>query len=158
MIDGVKIKKLKTFKDVPDIKQKIELGIFVEVLRNNGQLLKKFAQSNFTIAYQGTIKGFHWHKYQDDLWFLASGRAGIVLYDKRKGSKTQGVTHVIYAGESDYKLVLIPRGVVHGYKVLSKEPCLFIYYMNKEYNRANPDEQHIDPFDKKINFDWEGLK
>lgn len=158
MIDGVKINKLKTFKDVPDLKQKIEPGIFVEVLRNEDQLLKNFAQSNFTVAHQDTIKGFHWHKYQDDLWFLASGRAGIVLYDRRKGSKTQGITQVIYAGEGDYKLVLIPRGVAHGYKVLSQEPCLFVYFMNKEYNRANPDEQHIDPYDKKINFDWKGLK
>ena len=59
---------------------------------------------------------------------------------------------------NDYKLVLIPVGVVHGYKVLSDEPSLLIYYVTKAYNAKNPDEIRIDPHDKDINFDWEKLK
>ena len=157
-IDGVKIKELKVWKDKPDLKQDIEPGIFMEVLRDDDKLLKKFGQSNFTIAYQGTIKAFHWHKYQDDLWFLASGKAAIVLYDQREKSKTKGKTQVIYGGTDDYKLVLIPTGVAHGYKVLSKEPCLLFYHVTKAYNPKNLDEERIDPFDKTINFDWGGLK
>ena len=158
MIDGVKIKELKVFKDKPDLEQKVEPGVFMEVLRDDDKMLKKFGQSNFTIAYQDTIKAFHWHKYQDDLWFLATGKAAIVLYDQRKNSKTKGKTQVIYGGVNDYKLVLIPVGVVHGYKVLSDDPCLLFYYVTKAYNRENPDEERIDPFDKTINFDWYNLK
>ena len=67
MIDGVKIKELKVWHDKPDLKQKVEPGVFMEVLRDDDRLLSKFGQSNFTIAYKGTIKAFHWHKYQDDL-------------------------------------------------------------------------------------------
>lgn len=158
MIDGVKIKELKVWRDKPDLKQKVKLGFFMEVLRDDDGLLKKFGQSNFTVAYKGTIKAFHWHKYQDDLWFLASGRAAIVLYDARKKSKTFGQTEVIYGGTDDYKLVLIPQGIVHGYKVLSKEPCLLFYHVTKSYNAEKPDEERIDPFDKEINFDWNSLK
>lgn len=158
MIEGVKIKELKVFKDKPDLKQKVEPGIFMEVLRNDDDMLKRFGQSNFTIAYKDTIKAFHWHKYQDDLWFLASGRAAIVLYDQRKKSKTYEETQVIYGGTDDYKLILIPVGVVHGYKVLSDEPCLLFYHVTKAYNREKTDEERIDPFDKKINFDWNKLK
>jgi len=158
MINGVKIKKLKVFKDTPDLKQKVSPGIFMEVLRDDDKLLKKFGQSNFTIAYKGTIKAFHFHKYQDDLWFFANGRAAIVLYDQRKNSPTYGKTQIIYGGNDDYKLVLIPKGVVHGYKVLSKEPCLLFYLVTKAYNRNNPDEERIDPFDKKIGFNWQSLK
>ncbi|MDO8443932.1 MAG: dTDP-4-dehydrorhamnose 3,5-epimerase family protein, partial [bacterium] len=106
---------------------------------------------------EGTIKAFHWHKSQDDLWFLAAGRAAIVLYDQRADSNTFGETQIIYGGTDDYKLVLIPVGVVHGYKVLSKEPCLLFYHVTKAYNRDNPDEERIDPFDKTINFQWENL-
>ncbi|TSC93645.1 MAG: dTDP-4-dehydrorhamnose 3,5-epimerase [Candidatus Berkelbacteria bacterium Athens1014_28] len=157
-IAGVKIKKLTVWKDKPDLKQDIELGSFMEVLRDDDGLLKKFGQSNFTIAHKGTIKAFHWHKFQDDFWFLASGKAAIVLYDKRDDSPTKGVTEIIYGGTNDYKLVLIPVGVVHGYKVLSDEPCLLFYHVTKSYNPENPDEERIDPFDKKINFDWESLK
>lgn len=157
-LDGVKIKELKVWKDTPDLKQDIEPGLFMEVLRDDDEMLKKFGQSNFTIANKDTIKAFHWHKYQDDLWFLASGRAAIVLYDKRDGSKTLGQTEVIYGGTDDYKLVVIPQGVVHGYKVLSKEPCLLFYHVTKAYNAKKPDEERIDPFNKEINFDWKSLK
>jgi len=157
MINGVKIKELKVFKDKPDLDQDVEPGIFMEVLRDDDDLLSHFGQSNFTIADKGTIKAFHWHKYQDDLWFLASGRAAIVLYDQRKDSKTFGQTDVIYGGTDDYKLVLIPVGVVHGYKVLSDAPCLLFYHVTKAYDRDNPDEERIDPFDKEINFNWENL-
>jgi len=156
-IDGVKIKELKVWKDKPDLEQNVEPGVFMEVLRDDDAMLKKFGQSNFTIANSGTIKAFHWHKYQDDLWFLASGRAAIVLYDQRENSKTKGKTETIYGGTDDYKLVLIPVGVVHGYKVLSDDPCLLFYHVTKAYNPKSPDEEHIDPFDKEINFDWKKI-
>ncbi|MCL5410768.1 MAG: dTDP-4-dehydrorhamnose 3,5-epimerase family protein [Patescibacteria group bacterium] len=159
MIDGVKIKELKVWQDKPDLEQEnVKPGIFTEVLRNSEGLIKNFAQTNFSIAYKGTIKAFHWHKNQDDLWFIASGSAAIVLYDQRKGSSTFGETQVIEAGENNYKLVLIPVGVAHGYKVLSDDPCLLFYHVTKEYDRENPDEERIDPFDKKINFNWDSLK
>lgn len=157
MIEGVKIKELKVFKDKPDLEQDVEPGIFMEVLRDDDDLMSKFGQSNYTIAVSGTIKAFHWHKYQDDLWFVASGKAVIVLYDQRKNSPTYGETMQIPCGEEDWRLVLIPVGVAHGYKVVSKEPCGLFYYVTKSYNRENPDEERIDPYDKTINFDWDSI-
>lgn len=158
-IEGVKIKPLKVYKDQPDLIQAgIEPGIFIEVLRLSEKFFTKPVQSNFSIAYTGTIKAFHSHKYQDDLWFVAAGKAAIVLYDSRKGSKTEGITEVIYSGDRDYKIVLVPRGVAHGYKVISENPCLLFYHVNNEYNRVKPDEIRIDPFDKTIGFDWESIK
>lgn len=158
MIDGVKIKDLKIWNDNPDLEQKdVNPGIFMEVLRQSEGLLSNFAQSNFSIAYKGTIKAFHWHKSQDDLWFIASGKAAIVLYDQRKDSKTFGETQVVEAGTDDYKLVTIPVGVVHGYKVLSEDPCLLFYHVTKEYDAKKPDEERISPFDETINFDWNSI-
>ncbi len=157
-IDGVVIKKLKVFKDIPDLEQKIEPGIFMEVLRDDDKLMKKFGQSNFTISSKGTIKAFHYHKYQDDLWFVASGKAVIVMYDRRKNSKTYKVKQIVEAGEGDYKLILIPVGVAHGYKSISKEPVMLFYHVTKHYNRNNPDEERIDPFDKEIDAGWDKFK
>ena len=157
-LNGVKIKKLKVFKDLPDLDQPdVTGGIFMEILRDDDKLLRHFGQSNFTIAYKGTIKAFHSHKHQDDLWFVAAGCAAIILYDPRKSSPTFGKTQIIYAGTNDYKLILIPADVIHGYKVLSKDPCLLFYHVTKAYNRAKPDEIRIDPYDKTINFNWDGL-
>lgn len=158
MIKDVVIKELKVFKDTPDIDQAdVEPGIFLEVLRDSDKLMSKFAQSNFSVAHKGTIKAFHWHKFQDDLWFIGAGKAKIVLYDQREDSPTKGQTEVITAGEDNYKVVLIPTGVVHGYKVISDNPCLLFYHVTKEYDREQPDEERIDPYDKTINFDWDNI-
>lgn len=155
MINGVKIKKLIVHQDIPDTKEKgIKRGFLMEVLRNDEGLLKKFGQTTFTVAYPGTIKAFHYHQKQDDLWFLATGRAMVVLYDLRKNSPTKGKTDVIFAGEGDYKLIVIPKGVVHGYKVVSKKPVLLFYHTTESYNIKNPDEKRIPFNDPKIGFDW----
>jgi len=155
VISGVKIKKLKVHKDIPDIKgRKTKPGFLIEILRSDDKLLKKFGQSTFTVAYPGTIKAFHFHKKQDDLWFVATGKAKIVLHDLRKGSKSLGKTQVIYSGEGDYKLILIPHGVAHGYQVLSKKPVLLFYHTTEPYNPKNPDEERLPPDDPKIGYDW----
>lgn len=155
MIEGVKIKTLKVWKDKLDLVQPdVKPGFLMEVLRADEGLLKKFSQTTFTVAYKGTIKAFHWHRKQDDLWFVATGRAMIVLYDLRENSASRGQTQVIYAGKDDYKLILIPTGVAHGYKVLSDEPVLLFYHTTEPYNAKAPDEERIPYDDKKINFDW----
>jgi len=155
MIDGVKIKKLKVHKDVPDTNNPDEKpGFLMEVLRADEGLLKKFGQTTFTVAYPGTIKAFHWHKYQDDLWFIAGGEAMVVLFDLREGSSTRGETQVIMAGEDDPQLILIPVGVAHGYKALGVKPVLLFYHTTEPYNAAAPDEERIPYDDKKINFNW----
>lgn len=155
MIDGVRIKQLKVRQDLPDLEQKdVKPGFLMEILRSDEEIFKKFGQSTMTVAYKGTIKGFHIHEKQDDLWFMATGKALIVLYDGREGSSTKGETQTIYAGRDDYKLVVIPVGVVHGYKVLSEEPVMLIYHTTETYNAENPDEKRVALDDPIINFDW----
>jgi len=165
MIEGVKIKNLKVWPDIPDTPSSSipnsggeagggRSGFLMEVLRDDEGLLKKFGQTTFTVAYRGTIKAFHWHESQDDLWFVATGRAIVVLHDLRAESPTQGQTQVIEAGEGDYKLILIPVGVAHGYKVVSDEPVLLFYHTTEHYDAAAPDEKRMPWNDPKIGFDW----
>ena len=155
MIDGVKVKSLVVRKDVPDTDQPgIPDGFLMEVLRQDDDLLEKFGQSTFTIAYPGIIKAFHWHEQQDDLWFVATGRAVVVLHDLRPDSVTFGKTDTVLAGTDDYQLILIPVGVAHGYKVLGKEPVMLFYHTTEAYDAKHPDEKRIPHDDPKINFDW----
>lgn len=155
MIDGVKIKKLKVHKDVPDTDNPDERpGYLMEVLRADEELFKKFGQTTFTVAYPGTIKAFHWHKKQDDLWFIAQGKALVVLYDLRKDSLTYGETQTIPADGDDPQLILIPVGVAHGYKALGNEPVLLFYHTTEVYNASAPDEERIPYDDPNIGFDW----
>lgn len=156
MIQGVIIKLLKVYDDIPDTNTpKTRQGYLMEIVRADEGMLKKFGQSVFTVAYQGTIKAFHWHKKQDDLWFLATGKSRVVLYDMRKNSPTHGMTQVIFGGENDYKLIVIPSGVAHGYQVLSKKAALLFYHVTEPYDKKNPDEERIPYDDPMIGFNWE---
>ena len=147
MINGVKIKKLTTHTD--------DRGYFREVLRDDDNLLTKFGQTSFTKTYPGVIKAFHWHKKQDDLWYVAAGMARVVLHDLREDSSTKGETQVILAGEDNPVLIFIPKGVAHGYQVLGEKSVLLFYHTTESYNPDEPDEERIDWNDSKIGFNWE---
>lgn len=157
MISGVTIKPLLVHPDIPDRPDEHGSGGFLmEVLRSDEGLLRQFGQSTFTVAPKQTIKAFHYHEHQDDLWFVATGRAKVVLYDRRPESPTKGETQVFYAGQGDYKLIVIPAGVAHGYQVMSQEPVLLFYHTTAPYQSADPDEQRIPWNDPAIGFDWGG--
>jgi dTDP-4-dehydrorhamnose 3,5-epimerase len=145
-IHDVVIKKLVTHVD--------DRGYFREVLRDDDGLLRRFGQTAVTKTYPGVIKAFHWHHHQDDLWYVVDGMARIVLFDRRSGSPTCGVTQVIYAGDDNPVLVLIPAGLAHGYQVLGNKPVLLFYHVTQAYDPARPDEQRIPFDDPDIGFDW----
>lgn len=155
MIEGVVIKNLVVHQDEPDAHQPdVKPGFLLEALRSDDDFFKKFGQSTFTVAYPGTIKGFHWHEKQDDLWFVATGKILIVLHDLRPDSPTYRKTETLTAGKDDYKLVVIPPGVAHGYKVVSHEPVLLFYHTTETYDPKNPDEKRLPWNDPSIGFDW----
>jgi dTDP-4-dehydrorhamnose 3,5-epimerase len=145
-IHDVVIKTLVTYSD--------DRGYFRELVRCDEPLLRRFGQSAITKTYPGVIKAFHWHKDQDDVWYVASGMARIVLYDRRPESRTRGVTQVIYAGEDNPLAVLIPCGIAHGYQVLGHQPVLLFYHVTKAYDPGDPDEERIPFDDPAIGFDW----
>jgi len=146
-ISGVVVKNLMKHTD--------ERGYFMEVLRNDDKLLSKFGQSAVSLTYPGVIKAFHWHKKQDDFFFVVSGEAMVVLYDRRDNSPSYGKTQVIFTGENKPLLIFIPKGIAHGYKVLGEKPVLMFYHMTESYDAKSPDEQRIDPYDENIGFNWD---
>lgn len=147
MINGVKIKLLKINED--------SRGNFREILRESEGLIADIKQISMSKTKPGVIKAFHWHKYQDDIFCAVSGNFQVVLYDGRQNSSTKGKTEVVLMGE-DYEqaALFIPRGVLHGYKVLGDKDAEMLYLMNNEYNALKPDEERVQHDDQKINFDW----
>jgi dTDP-4-dehydrorhamnose 3,5-epimerase len=146
MIEGVKIKEIVTHSD--------DRGFFREILRDDDNLLEKFGQTSQTTSYPGVIKAFHFHKKQDDHWYVAAGNIQAVLYDLREDSPTYKETQVVYMGENNPLLLTIPKGVAHGYRVLGNKPAMVFYHTTYSYDRENPDEGRISFDDPKINFDW----
>ena len=148
-IKGVVLKKLEKHVD--------ERGYFQEILRDDDSLfknLKNFGQISISSTKPGIIKAFHWHEQQDDIFYVISGSAKVVLYDLREESTTYKHVDELDMNDNDQKLLFVPRKVAHGYKVLGKKDLVMLYIMNKPYNRKKPDEQRIPLDDKNIGIDW----
>ncbi|GAK11057.1 dTDP-4-dehydrorhamnose 3,5-epimerase family protein [Geomicrobium sp. JCM 19039] len=146
MIEGVKVKQL--------IKHHDDRGYFAELVREDESILTQFGQMSLSMSYPGVIKAFHYHEKQDDVWFFPAGNAQVVLYDTRRSSPTYKETDVYYMGESNPIVLLIPRFVAHGYRVLGNTPLSIIYLTTHAYRRDEPDEKRIAWNDPRIGFDW----
>jgi dTDP-4-dehydrorhamnose 3,5-epimerase len=146
LINEVLVKKLVRHPD--------DRGFFMEILRDDEDLLKRFGQASMSKSYPGVIKAFHYHERQDDIWFFPVGNAQVVLYDLREDSSTKGETNVFYMGEDNPLVVVIPKGVAHGYRVLGNQPACIVYFTTESYDPKNPDEKRLEWNDPVIGFDW----
>jgi dTDP-4-dehydrorhamnose 3,5-epimerase len=132
-------------------------GYFLEVARMRQGLAAEFpaesTQVSAAVSYPGTIKAFHFHRHQTDLWIPVRGMLQAALVDLRKGSPTFGSRNTIYFGALRPWQLLIPPGVGHGYKVIGTEPAVLVYVTNHFYDPT--DEGRIPYDDPKIQYDWE---
>ena len=150
MIEGLELKNLKSHGDIR--------GNFIEILRADEGMLEKIAQVSISETNPGLIKAFHWHRDQDDIFYVLDGKINLVLHDPRENSKTKNKTQNMVLDKESLLILKIPRGVFHGYKVLGTKPARVLYMMNNEYNPLKPDEHRVDFNDPKINYDWDSIK
>ena len=146
MINGVKTRKLNT---IPD-----ERGYLMEMLRSDWPEYQKFGQVYITAVYQGVVKGWHYHKLQDDNFICVSGMAKVVLYDAREDSPTHGEVNEFFMGNLNPMLVTIPAGVYHGFKGISENITLIVNVPTNTYNYDDPDEYRLPAHSDKIPYDW----
>lgn len=146
MIEGVLFKKLIKYCD--------DRGTFMEIIREDDGILERFGQASASMSYPGVIKAFHYHELQDDVWYFPVGNAQVVLHDLRESSPTYRQTDVYYMGEENPSVLLIPKGVAHGYRVLGNKPAMIVYFTTQAYRADQPDEFRIPYDDPSIGFDW----
>ncbi|MFN8548861.1 MAG: dTDP-4-dehydrorhamnose 3,5-epimerase family protein [Candidatus Eisenbacteria bacterium] len=147
MIEGVVVKPLKVIAD--------ERGWLMEIFRDDDPFFRKFGQAYLTVVYPGVVKGWHYHKVQDDHFCVVKGMSKVVLYDRRDDSKTKGEVNEFFMGEKNPILLLIPHGVLHGMKGVGVEPALLLNVPTEHYDYASPDEYRVHPHDNDIPYDWE---
>jgi len=125
MIKGVIIKKLEKFAD--------ERGWLAEIFRND-EIKYEPAMAYVSITNPGVARGPHEHKNQSDFFvFLGPGSFALYLWDNKKDSETYKQRQIIEVGEKNPVAVLVPPGVVHGYKCISSEPAYSINLPDKLY-------------------------
>lgn len=136
MINGVKIKDLNKFDD--------ERGWLTEIYRHDEMDFSP-AMSYVSVTKPGVVRGPHEHIYQSDYFvFTGPGDFEVHLWDRRPGSETEGEYVKIRAGESSPKLVIVPPGVVHGYKCVSDIPALSINLPDRLYKGIGKQDGEVD--------------
>lgn len=125
MIKGVIIKKLEKFTD--------ERGSLVEIYRKDESGYQP-AMSYVSITKPGVVRGPHEHVYQSDCFvFIGPGNFELYLWDRRDNSETNGENIKILVGEKNPIMIIVPPGVVHGYKCVFKNDAWCINLPDKLY-------------------------
>jgi len=133
MIKDVIITQLKKYED--------ERGWLCEIFRED-ELNYKVPMSYISETKPGTIRGPHEHQKQSDLFvFIGPGKFRLYLWDNRKNSATYQEKIEIEGGEDNLISVIVPPGVVHGYKCISDQPAWCINLPNKLYKGENKTEE-----------------
>jgi len=127
-IEGVIIKKLTRFSD--------ERGYLVETFRIDNLPDKITPVMSYTsYTKTGVARGPHEHEEQTDIfYFMGPGNFKIKLWDNRKNSKSFENYIEMIGGKDNPIQIVVPPGVVHGYRNISEETDgMVINYPDKLY-------------------------
>jgi dTDP-4-dehydrorhamnose 3,5-epimerase len=125
MIDGVIVKELRKFND--------DRGWLAEFYRSDEGEYKP-AMSYISSTMPGQVRGPHEHVDQTDFFIFAGpGSFEIYLWDRRERSATRDQHMRFEVGEDRPMIVIIPPGVVHGYKCISDVPAISINMPDRLY-------------------------
>jgi dTDP-4-dehydrorhamnose 3,5-epimerase len=156
VIEGVKIVELRNM--VGEDGDLTEVGRFSETGEHQDFPGFQIRQINRSLVLPGSIKAFHLHFNQEDIWHITPhGRLTVALWDVRKDSPTKNLTMKLALGGGKSHLVYIPRGVAHGAVNHAKKSATILYFVNQQFDSNNPDEHRL-PWDSLGEDFWETPK
>jgi dTDP-4-dehydrorhamnose 3,5-epimerase len=135
MIHGVITKSLRKFMD--------ERGWLTEVFREDelGDIPRP-GMCYLSETLPGVSRGPHEHVHQTDHFcFLGPSNFKVVLWDHRKSSPTYEEKMVFYLGKDNPGTLVVPPGVVHGYKNIGIESGWVINFPDKLYKGPGHKEE-----------------
>ncbi|MEK7167045.1 MAG: dTDP-4-dehydrorhamnose 3,5-epimerase family protein [Patescibacteria group bacterium] len=125
MINNLIIKKINKYED--------ERGWLAEVYRAD-EINYQPVMTYISATKPGIIRGPHEHVYQSDYFiFVGPGDFELHLWDRRENSSTNGEYLKIQVGENNPTSIIVPPGVVHGYKCIGNIPAYSINLPDKLY-------------------------
>ncbi len=136
MIADVVIKKLTKFSD--------ERGWLTEVYRHD-EVDYLPAMGYISVTKPGVVRGPHEHKQQSDCFvFVGPGNFELHLWDRRAESPSRGKYMKLKVGADNPTMVIVPPGVVHGYKCVSEVSGWCLNLPNRLYKGLGKQEAEVD--------------
>lgn len=97
------------------------------VRADDTELYRGFGEAYASIIEPGVIKGWHQHEEQWSLLSCVAGEVALALHDPRADSPTQGrMMHVALAQPGVRRTVLIPPGIIYGWKNAGVGPAVLV--------------------------------
>lgn len=126
-IEGVIINELPKYTD--------ERGYLIETFREDTFPSRiKPVMNYISFTKSGIARGPHEHREQTDIfYFIGPGNFRIKLWDNRQNSSTYGNFMEMIGGQDNLITVVVPPGVVHGYKNISDRDGMVLNYPDKLY-------------------------
>jgi len=133
MIKGVIINELKKYDD--------ERGWLAEFYRED-EVETRPVMGYISETKPGVARGPHEHREQTDLFIFAGpGKFRLFLWDNRNDSPTFSETFSDEYGAGRPTTVIIPPGVVHGYKCISDLPGQVVNLADKLWRGQGKKEE-----------------
>jgi len=134
MIDGVVTKPLEKHVD--------GRGWLAELYRDDESAnLSRPAMAYISVTHGGVVRGPHEHIHQTDCFcFVGPSNFLLYLWDNREDSPSYSARMTLTVGQDNPMMVVIPPGVVHGYKNITSEPGTVINFPDKLFMGPGRDE------------------
>lgn len=129
-----------------------ECGMLVETLRTDWKeiygLGREFAMQYFSVTKSGIARDetvWHYHPIQEDRFVVVRGEIIVAVADNRENSKTFGLLSLFHMkADTDAYMLLIPKGTLHGFLVVSRIPAVLLNFPTLLYN---PSEEQRLPYE-----------
>ena len=122
------------------------------MLRSDDPHFERFGEIYFSTVYAGVVKGWKKHRQLTANYACIHGRIRIVLYDDREGSPTRGGLQNAVVGPAEYALVVIPKGIWHGFQGIAEPVSILANCSTEPYDPA--ELERLDPGSTMIPYDW----
>lgn len=135
-INGVVIKKINKYEDAR--------GWLSEIYRHD-EVDYNPAMAYISVTKPGVARGPHEHRYQSDCFvFVGPGSFDLYLWDRRAESSTRGNHVKVIVGENNPSMVIVPPGVVHGYKCISDVDAYSVNLPDRLYKGIQKQDAEVD--------------
>lgn len=110
-------------------KSEDERGKFIGIINNN-----KWEEINFIHSKEDSVRGGHFHKKTDELFFIISGKIEITFQEVK--NKTEfGQQRKIIVSKND--IFIINKNIYHEFRIV--EEATWINALSKKHDVNNPD-------------------